>query len=64
MPEIGTSGSMSGERKRSDAERPKPPRPFLQMLRSARRDESAGDWSMLEEVIAEEPELYRSLIVV
>ena len=27
-------------------------------------DESAFDWSMLEEVIAEEPELYRSLIVV
>ena len=27
-------------------------------------DESAFDWSMLEEVIAEEPELYRSLIVI
>jgi len=27
-------------------------------------DESAFDWSMLDEVIAEEPELYRSLIVV
>ncbi len=27
-------------------------------------DETAFDWSMLEEVIAEEPELYRSLIVV
>ena len=26
MPEIGRSGSKSGERKRSDAERPKPPR--------------------------------------
>ena len=26
MPEIGTSGSMSGDRKRSDAERPKLPR--------------------------------------
>ena len=26
MPEIGTSGSMSGDRKRSDAARPKLPR--------------------------------------
>ena len=27
-------------------------------------DESAFDWSLLEEVIAEDPQLYRSLVVV
>ena len=32
MREIRTSGSMSGEGKRSDAERPKPPRPSSTLL--------------------------------
>ncbi len=32
MPEIGTSGSMSGEGKRGDAEWPKPPRPSSTLL--------------------------------
>ena len=34
MREIRTSGSMSGEGKRSDAERPKPPRPSSTLLKS------------------------------
>ncbi len=41
MPEIGTSGSMSGEGKRGDAEWPKPPRPSSTLLRDA------GEWSQL-----------------
>ncbi len=32
MPEIGTSGSMSGERKRGDTEWPKPPRSSSTLL--------------------------------
>ncbi len=36
MPEIGTSGSMSGEGKRSDAARPKPPRLSSTLLRRRR----------------------------
>ncbi len=35
MPEIGTSGSMSGEGKRSDAGRHKPPRPSSTLLRGS-----------------------------
>ena len=35
MPEIGTSGSMSGEGKRGDAQWLKPPRPSSTLLRDA-----------------------------
>ena len=52
MPEIGTSGSMSGDRKRSDAARPKLPRlsstlPISALPAMLGNVGSRGGWSTL-----------------
>jgi len=46
MPEIGTSGSMSGDRKRSDAARPKLPRlsSTLPSFHASYRSGWSGSW--------------------
>jgi hypothetical protein len=42
MPEIGTSGSMSGDGKRSDAEWPQATAPILDSTETRRPDQSAA----------------------
>ncbi len=58
MREIRTSGSMSGEGKRGDAERPKPPRPSSTLLADAshRPAQMEANSSMMKELAFMRPD--------